>query len=132
MLGDILDYKIIIKNISKKDYKNDLIVMENLSQFITYEILYENKEIKSFNYDIKNKKLKWIIGELKNGEEIIINYIVKVTSEKTKDIIESIGFVNNIQSGIIRNTIGMNFSEKKKKLIIKNYEKLKKSIMGKN
>ena len=36
-LGDILDYKIIIHNRSKKDYVEDLIVTEFLSEFVTYE-----------------------------------------------------------------------------------------------
>ena len=130
-LGDILNYKIIIKNLSKKDYDNDLIVNEYLSQYVNYEIHYESKNIIFFIYDKENKKLIWNIGKLKKDEEIIINYFVKITSGKPKDIIESIGFVNYIPSSIIRNKIGINLNQKNQNLIEKNYEKLKKKYNGK-
>ena len=130
-LGDILIYKIIIKNLSKDKYKNDLIVTENLSQFVEFETNYENKENILFNYDIKNKKLIWNIGKLESKEEIIIHYLVKVISGKSKDIIKSVGFVNNIPSTTIKNVIGINLNQNKKNLIIKNYEKLKNKYNGK-
>ena len=130
-LGDILNYKIIIKNLHSKDYDDDLIIIENLSKFITYEIHYENKEIISFEYDIKNQKLLWNIGKLKKGDIFIINYLVKVTSGKPKDIIESTGFVGNIPSSIIKNVIGVNLDKSKMDLIKKNFEKLKNKYSGK-
>ena len=130
-IGDILNYKIIIKNNYNQDYNYDLIITENLSKYITYDIHYENKEIISFNYDRNNKKLIWNIGKLKKGEEIIINYIVKVTSGKPKDVIESTGYVNNIPSSVVRNIIGININKKKQELIKENFEKLKKEYSGK-
>ena len=117
---------------SKDKYKNDLIVTENLSQFVTFETNYENKKNINFNYDIKNKKLICNIGKLESKEEIIIHYLVKVTSGKSKDIIESIGYVNNIPTTRIKNIFGINLNNNKKNLIIKNFEKLKKNIMVKN
>ena len=44
-LGDILNYKIIIKNNDKEDYINDLIINENISEFVKYETRYGNKDI---------------------------------------------------------------------------------------
>ena len=41
-LGDVLNYKIIIKNRSKKYYEEDLIVTEFLSEYVEYESHYEN------------------------------------------------------------------------------------------
>ena len=54
-IGDILIYKIIIKNKSDKDYKYDLIVTEKLSQYVIYKNHYEAKKIVSFNYEISIK-----------------------------------------------------------------------------
>ena len=130
-LGDILIYKIIIKNLSKNKYNNKLFVTENLSKFVTYETHYENKDNIIFEYDIKNKILKWNIGQLDKNEEIIIHYLVKVTNGKPKGIIESTGFVGNIPSSIIKNVIGINLNKNKMNLIIKNYEKLKDKYNGK-
>ena len=129
-LGDVLNYKIIIKNRSKKDYEEDLIVTEFLSEYVEYESHYENKEIISFNYD-KNRTLSWNIGKLKNGSEIVLNYLVKVTSGKSNDIINSTGFVNNIPTSKIKNTIGINLNGNQKEVSIKYYEKLKSKYNGK-
>lgn len=64
-IGDILTYKIIIKNLSKKDYTNNLIVKEYLSEYVTFESnKIENEDI-IFNFDEQNKELKWDIGKLK-------------------------------------------------------------------
>ena len=129
-LGDVLNYKIIIKNRSKKYYEEDLIVTEFLSEYVEYESHYENKEIISFNYD-KNRTLSWNIGKLKNGSEIVLNYLVKVTSGKSNDIINSTGFVNNIPTSKIKNTIGINLNGNQKEVLIKYYEKLKSKYNGK-
>ena len=129
-LGDVLNYKIIIKNRSKKDYEEDLIVTEFLSEYVEYESHYENKEIISFNYD-KNRILSWNIGKLKNGSEIVLNYLVKVTSGKSNDIINSTGFVKNIPTSKIKNTIGINLNGNQKEVSIKYYEKLKSKYNGK-
>ena len=130
-LGDFLIYKIIVKNIYKNNYNDDLFMTEYLSEFVSYELHYESKEIISFNYDIQNRKLIWNLGKLQKNETIIINYIVKVIRGKSKDIIESIGFVGNIPSAIIRNTIGVNLNKNQMKLIEKNFEKLKTKYDGK-
>ena len=39
-IGDFLTYTIIIKNYGKENYKEDLIVEENLSQFVSFEKYY--------------------------------------------------------------------------------------------
>ena len=113
-IDDILDYKIIIKNKSNKDYKYDLIIIEKLSQYVTYQSHSESKKSASFNYEINNKTLIWNIGKLIKGEEVIINYSVKITSGNFGDIIENIGFVGNIPSSTVKNKIGINLDNKKK------------------
>ena len=131
VLGDILNYIIILKNRGKEDYNFDLIISENISEFVTYETHYENKSINSFNYDINNRKLTWNIGKLKKKEEIVINYMVKVTKGKPGDIIESTGLVGNIPSSVIKNVIGINLNKNQMENIKKSYEKLKSKYHGK-
>jgi len=98
------------------------LVTEFLSEYVAYDSHYENKEIISFNYD-KNRSLSWDIGKLKNDSEIVLNYLIKVTSGKSKDVINSTGFVNNIPNSSVKNRIGINLNEKQKEVIIKYYEK---------
>ena len=81
-IGDILIYKIIIKNLSKKDYTNYLIVKEYLSKYVTFESNNIQNEDINFNFDEQNKELKWNIGKLKKGDEIILSYSVKSISGK--------------------------------------------------
>ena len=130
-IGERLIYKIIVKNGGDKDYNNSLIVTENLSKYVTFEAHYEINRTATFEYNINKKKLIWNIGKLKKGEEITIYYYVKVTSGKPGDIIENPGFVGNIPSSKVVNTIGKNLDDKKKDLIKKKFEELKKHYEGK-
>ena len=131
ILGDILNYKIILRNIWKNDYNYDIIVTENISEFVEYESHFENNSLISFNYDMKKRQLIWNIGKLKKNEEFIINYLVRVTSGKTGDIIESKGFVANIPSSVIKNYIGTNLNKNQMERIKNNFEKLKNKYNGK-
>ena len=130
-IGDILNYTIIIKNNAEKPYKKDLVVTENLSPFVTFLEHNENNKIQSFESDLNNRKLKWNIGKLQPNKEFIINYSVKVTSGKLRDIIESTGQVGNIPSSVVRNVIGVNLNKKQMYLIETIFEKLKKKFNGK-
>lgn len=130
-LGDTLNYQIIIKNPGKTDYKDDIIITENLSEFVTYLSYTKNETIKSFKNDEENKKLIWNIGQLSKGEEFILNYKVNVTSGKSKDIIKSTGLVGNIPSSVVTNVIGINLNQNQKAEIINNYEKLKNKYSNK-
>ena len=115
----------------KNDYDYDLIVTENISEFVTYETHFENKSLISFNYDVKKRKLIWNIGKLKKNEVLIINYLVRVTSGKTGDIIVSTGLVGNIPSSVIQNYIGTNLNKNQMDRIKNNFEKLKNKYDGK-
>ena len=132
-LNDILNYKIVIKNCGSKIYSYDLIVYENLPKYVTFLDHQENNTILSFIQEPEKKRLKWNLGKLNKGQEIIINYTVKITSGKPGDIIESTGLVGNIPSSIIRNTIGVNLDANKMNLIKTKFEKLrlKKKYNGK-
>jgi len=132
-LKDILNYKIVIKNNGNKKYKYNLIVYENLPKYVTFLDHQENNAILSFNHEQNRKRLKWDLGKLRRGQEIIINYTVKITSGNPGDIIESTGLVGNIPSSIIRNTIGINLDSTKMNLIKTKFEKLrlKKKYNGK-
>ena len=61
-IGDFLIYTIIIKNYGKENYKEDLIVIENISQFVSYEKYESNSTDIKFEYDKKNRQLKWNIN----------------------------------------------------------------------
>ena len=113
-IDDILVYTIIIKNKSNKDYKYDLIIIEKLSQYVTYQSHSGTKKIASFSYEIDNKTLVWNIGKLIQGEEVIISYLVKISSGNFGDIIENIGFVGIIPSSTVKNKIGINLDNKKR------------------
>ena len=131
VLGDILNYKIIIKNMWKNDYNYDIVVTENISEFVTYESHFENKSLISFNYDKNKRQLIWNIGKLKKNETFIINYLVRVTSGKKGDIIENSGLVANIPSSSIQNYIGTNLNKNQMEKIKINFEKLKNKYTGK-
>ena len=128
-LGDILNYKIIIKNMGSKMYTNNLIVTETLSKYVTFLDHYENEIVISFNKDLN--KITWNIGKLKKGQEFIINYTVKIISGKPRDMIISTGKVGNIPSSVVRNVIGVNLNENQANLIKSNYERLKRKYNGK-
>ena len=131
-LGDILNYRIVIRNSGDKDYNEDIIVTEIISQYVEYQDHSENRQIISFQQDSQNNKLIWNIGKLHKGDEYIITYKVKVIKGKTNDVIVSTGFVGNIRSSTVKNFIGKNLKESQKNLIKKNYENLKKSYNGRN
>ena len=131
-LGDILNYRIVIRNSGDKDYNEDIIVTEIISQYVEYQDHSENRQIISFQQDSQNNKLIWNIGKLHKGDEYIITYKVKVIKGKTNDVIVSTGFVGNIRSSTVNNFIGKNLKESQKNLIKKNYENLKKSYNGRN
>ena len=131
-LGDILNYRIVIRNSGDKDYNEDIIVTEIISQYVEYQDHSENRQIISFQQDSQNNKLIWNIGKLHKGDEYIITYKVKVIKGKTNDVIVSTGFVGNIRSSSVNNFIGKNLKESQKNLIKKNYENLKKSYNGRN
>ena len=131
-VGDTLNYKIIIRNSGDKDYKDNIIVSEIISQYVDFQEHHENRQTKSFSKDTKNNKLIWDIGQLQKGDEFIITYKVKVIKGNTNDVIVSTGFVGNIRSSTVKNFIGKNLKDSQKNLIKKNYENLKNSYNGAN
>ena len=62
-----------------------------------------NKENIGFEEDLENKKIKWNIGKLKEGEEVRITYKVVVNENCYGETIESTGTVENIPSAKVRN-----------------------------
>ena len=64
ILGSFIIYKIIIKNNYKNDYNDDLIVIENLSKFVTFHSSYQNKAIK-VKFERNAQKLIWIYWKIK-------------------------------------------------------------------
>ena len=127
--GDILNYKIIIKNMDSKRYSNNLIVTEILSEYVTFLDHHENDIILTFKKE--SNKISWNIGKLKKGQEFIINYTVKITSGKSRDMIISTGKVGSIPSSVVRNIIGVNLIDNQMNLIKTNYERLKRKYNGK-
>ena len=127
--GDILNYTIVIKNNGSKMYSNNLIVTEILSEYVTFLDHHESEVVLTFENDLK--KITWNIGRLKKDQEFIINYTVKITSGKPRDMIISTGKVGNIPSSVVRNIIGANLNENQMNLIKNNYEKLKIKYNGK-
>ena len=115
--GQNLTYKIIIKNEGPDDYYN-LYIKEILSEYVEYINDNNNK----FKYN--NGILEYNICKLKKGENITIEYTVKVKGQ-IGQIINSYGYVNNIPSSTIRNVIGKNLDNNEELLINKTYYDLK-------
>ena len=130
-LNDILQYTIIVKNNCSENYKENLTVTEYLSDFVTFLEHQENNEILSFEENKENKTLIWNIGKLNSGQEIIINYTVKIIKGEKRTIIESKGFVGKIQSSTVQNTIGINLNEVEMSLIKTKYDELKENYKRK-
>jgi len=129
--NDILTYKIVIRNNSEKNYTEDLIVTENLSEYITYKSYTTSKSIISTNEDLVNNKITWNVGKLSSGEEVIIYYTVVVKENYNGKTIEATGMVDNIPTANIKNTIGYNLTENQANSIIKKYNDLKTKFVGK-
>ena len=127
--GDILNYTIVIKNMGSKMYDNNLIVTEFLSEYVTFLDHNESDVVLTFKKELN--KISWNIGRLKKDQEFIINYTVKITSGKSRDVIISTGKVGNIPSSVVRNVIGVNLNENQMNLIKTNYERLKRKYNGK-
>ena len=110
-------------------YEKNLIVTEILSEYVAFEDHNESEVVLTFNKDLN--KISWNIGRLKSGQEFVINYTVKITSGKPRDVIISTGKVGNIPSSVIKNVIGVNLNENQMNLIKINYDKLKSKYNGK-
>ena len=129
-LNDILKYTIIIKNNGSENYKENLKVTEYLSEYVTFLEHQENNEIISFEENKENKTLIWNLGKLNSGQEIIINYTVKIIKGEKRTIIESRGFVGKIQSSTVYNTIGINLNEVEMSSLKTKFDELKDIYNG--
>ena len=129
-LNDILKYTIIIKNNGSENYKENLKVTEYLSEYVAFLEHQENNEIISFEENKENKTLIWNLGELNSGQEIIINYTVKIIKGEKRTIIESKGFVGKIQSSTVYNTIGINLNEVEMSSLKTKFDELKDIYNG--
>ena len=98
-IGDYLTYKIMIKNAGESNYNEDLMVTEHLDK----NVEYINSTKKYFE---QNRTLIWNLGKLQSGEEIIIEYCVKIKGGNLGDIISNVGKVGNIPSSTVKNIIG--------------------------
>ena len=129
-LNDILKYTIIIKNNGSENYKENLKVTEYLSEYVAFLEPQENNEIISFEENKENKTLIWNLGKLNSGQEIIINYTVKIIKGEKRTIIESRGFVGKIQSSTVYNTIGINLNEVEMSSLKTKFDELKDIYNG--
>ena len=117
-IGDYLTYKIMIKNAGESNYNEDLMVTEHLDK----NVEYINSTKKYFE---QNRTLIWNLGKLQSGEEIIIEYCVKIKGGNLGDIISNVGKVGNIPSSTVKNIIGKNLNNYEQIRIKNIYEKLK-------
>ena len=108
----------MIKNAGDSNYNEDLIVTEKLDK----NVEYINSTKKYFK---QNRTLIWNLGKLQSGEEIIIEYCVKIKGGNLGDIISNVGKVGNIPSSTVKNIIGKNLNNYEQIRIKNIYEKLK-------
>ncbi len=130
-----ITYKIVIKNNSEEKYSEDIKVIENLSEYVTYlshEVKYNEKSETNnvvFTDKSDDGKLEWNIGKLASGDIVTINYKVKVKENTVGKTIQSTGTVGNIPSSIVKNTIGMNLTNENS--IKEQFNELSKKYNGK-
>ena len=129
--NDELTYTIIIKNNSNKNYTDDILVTENISDYVIYQKYEINKQNVIFNEDLDNKKIEWNIGKLNSGEEVIIKYSVRVREKCFGETIESNGTVGNIPSSIVKNKIGNKLTETQANSVQEKYDELRSKFVGK-
>ena len=112
---DELTYKIVIKNNSENAYTDDINIMENISEYVTYK----NGSLKANDISVKptniskndNEEITSIsynIGKLGAKQEVIIKYSVTVNEKTRGETIESTGMVEHISSSTVKNKIGSN------------------------
>ena len=124
--GEELIYTIRIKNNSNAPYDDELIVTENISEYVDYI----GNEC-DFDVERSGNVLSWNIGELESGEEVEIKYKVQVKEDCIGNTIESTGKVGNIDSAKIKNTISVNLTENQEEKIEEKYNTLKDTYTGK-
>ena len=122
-LGTTMTYTIVVKNKSNEDYTGDLIITENVSEFVTYSGYTSSKEGIYFNRN--GSILTWNIGKLNAEEEVIIQYFVDVDKGNIWDTIVSTGSVGHISSATIKNKIGKALNEDQEANIGNSFESLR-------
>ena len=122
--GEKLQYSIVVKNNSNIDYDDDIIIEEDISEYVEY-ISSEIAENEKHYDQNKVSKVKWNIGKLRRGAEKVITYIVQVKNDTYGNTIISTGKVGEISSSIVKNKIGSNLTDSEKADIISKYETLK-------
>ena len=120
---DELTYIIKIQNNSKKAY-DGFIVKENIDTNLV-EYLWTSRN----NVQLNENQLQWNITGLNSGDEIIIEYTVKVKTWNIGKTIESTWMVENIPSGTIKNIIWKNADKGEK--IKQSYNNLSNNYTGK-
>lgn len=122
--GDKLTYSIKVKNASDENYTTDIIVKENLSEYVTYVSSDKNPTI-------NNQELSWNIGKLNKDQEIIINYTVRVKRGTFGKTIVNTGTVGGIPNSYVSNEVRNNLSDEEKTKIVNAYNSLKDTYSGK-
>ena len=125
--GDELTYKIFIKNNSEKDYTEDILITEDISDYVTYKSYNVEKGDTVFFKGQEENKVKFEIKNLKAGEEVVVDYTVVVKEGYIGKEIKSTGSVGNIPSSVIKNTIGYVLTENQEDAIQCAYEEKKKT-----
>lgn len=123
--GDIIEYKIEIKNNSTKNYNN----------LVVSEVLDENVELIDKNeYNISNREITFNIDSIPAGESKEITYKVKV-----KDILNvlgkyivSTGFVDKIKNRTINLYVTESLNKTEQNKLLEKYEEIKDSSSKKD
>ena len=130
---DELTYTIVIKNKSINSYSNEIVVTENISDYVDYTNSYTVSKSNITYKKISNKKLEFRISPMASNSEVTITYKVKVKDNVVGKEIKSTGKVGNIDSSVIRNIVGNSLNDNQTKTIVSSYNTLKNgNLTGKN
>ncbi|MBQ9019076.1 MAG: DUF11 domain-containing protein, partial [Bacilli bacterium] len=112
-VGDLLTYKIVIKNNSNSDY-TDLNVVEN----IPANVIYKSS---SSGSSVDNGKVSWSNFTVPKNDSKELTYTVKVKKEALGTTISSTGSVCSITTAEITNSVGKKLHSIDKNSIIQSF-----------
>ena len=109
-VGDLLTYKIVIKNNSNSNY-NGINVEENIPNNVTYQS-------STGGASVSDGKVVWNNVVVAANSSKTLTYTVKINSDAFRKTIESVGKVCSIDTAKITNIVGKTLTSKEKNDII--------------
>ncbi|MCQ2478369.1 MAG: DUF11 domain-containing protein, partial [Clostridia bacterium] len=129
--GDKLTYTLTVKNKSRKDYTEDLKIIENIPENTTYNSCEADNSEAKITVDEKGGKIECNVGKLGLDHKVTLTYTVTVNKSSEGKTVISAGSVGGISTAEIYNPISKNLTKEQKAAIVKSCKKLTGKYSGK-